>query len=266
MNEPTPSNEISLALEDEPQLVDATGKFPLPMTEDGPWQDGELADGQEDYERRQVSNDRSPPPDAKGAAAPRLVNGFVQKLRKSRPMQGGMVVATLVAFALIYYTATERMMLIDGAFEQEVRRGELETELMTKNRVWSDERIQSLRDNIESADRRRVFLDYATLADWLRGERDIAESLGLEFQYKLNNHDTSRMANVDEVTVTVEVNVPSSHDPVVFMDLMQFVRALVTTPWYLEFVGAELVGDGDSATKLTAELRLWVHDKVNDHE
>lgn len=258
-----PADRPALALEDDARLVDARGTRSLSLTDDGPWQDGQLAEGQTDFERRSDSREALPPKTAKSASIQRILNDTVRHISKSRLLQAAFALVFALAIALIWYTANYRVILIDGAYEAQARRGLLETELLEKNREWSNERMQTLRDSVANADRRRVFLDYATLADWLRDERNVARAMDLVFAYTLTKHDTSRMANVDEATVTIRVSVPQSHDPSAYPDLMRFLREMIKTPWYVEIVDASILSDRQGARELEAELRIWVHDKVN---
>ena len=252
-----------LTLEDTPRLIDGGKSRALPITGDGPWQDAQPVDGQSDFERRQDSRDNLPPRTAKTTNIQRLLNDLVRRISRSRLLQVAFILLFAGAIALIWYTARHRIILIDGAYEALARRGQLETELLEKNREWSQERMQALRDSVANADRRRVFLDYATLADWLRDERNVARAMDLEFAYTLTKHDTSRMAHVDEATVKIEVRVPNTHDPSAYPDLMRFLREMIKTPWYVEIIDASIRSDGRGARELAAELRIWVHDKVN---
>lgn len=263
---PAGTTPLTLEGEAEPRLVDDTGSRALPLTNDGPWQDRQPVDGQTAVERRDEPREGLPPRTAKSANIQRLLNDLVRYISKSRLLQAVFVLVFAAAIALIWYTANHRVILIDGAYEAQAQRGLLETELLEKNRQWSAERMQALRDSVANADRRRVFLDYATLADWLRDERAVARAMGLEFAYTLTKHNTSRMAHVDEVTVTIRVTVPQSHDPSAYPDLMRFMREMIKTPWYVEIIDASIMSDRRGARELEAELRIWVHDKVNADE
>jgi len=168
-----------------------------------------------------------------------------------------------LSITLLWFTAKYRIVQIDGLYSDLATRGQLETELMLKNREWSQERMEALSDSVQSADRRRVFLDYANLASWLSSERDVAAAMDLNFTYVLSKTQTSRMEHVDEVAVFISIKVPRTHDAKAYTDLMRFLREMIKTPWYVEIVEASIVGGERGASDLNAELRIWVHDRVN---
>ncbi|MEM9056449.1 MAG: hypothetical protein AAGD86_03170 [Pseudomonadota bacterium] len=258
-----PADTPTLSLADDVRVVEPTGTQSLALTEKGPWQAGAPVSAQGPYERRQSDRDALPPRTAKNASIQRFLNDSVRRISKSRPLQAVFALAFVGAIALLWYTANHRLLLIEGTYEAQARRGQLETELLEKNREWSEERMQALRDSVANADRRRVFLDYATLADWLRAERSVARAMELDFAYTLTTHDTSRMPNVDEVTVTIRVHVPTQHEASAYPDLMRFLREMIRTPWYVEIMDASINSDSRGARDLEARLRIWVHDKVN---
>lgn len=261
MTAPTP-----LSLEGDARLVDETGERSLSLTEDGPWTGRDPVEAQSDFERRAVARDNIPPRTTHSLSLQRGINQVVRQLSRSRILTALFTMFFAAALALIWYTANHRVILIDNAYTAQAERGQLETELLEKNRTWSSERMQTLRDSVANADRRRVFFDYATLADWLRDESRVAEAMSLEFAYTLAKTESSRMAHVDEVAVSIRVHVPMTHDDSAYPDLMRFLREMIKTPWYVEIIDASISSDDRGARDLEAQLRIWVHDKVNAAE
>ncbi len=254
--------DSALVLEEDVRLTDGQREQRLALTDKGPWTDLQPAADQSNYERRDSERDDLPKM-AYRLSLQKRINELVRRLTKSRIWQVAFVSLFASSIALIWFTAEHRIILIDGVYADLATRGQLETELLNKNREWSQERMQALNDSVLSADRRRVFLDYSTLAGWLAAERDVAGSMGLTFTYSLSKTKTSRMAHVDEVAVLIGIQVPDTHDAAAYSDLMRFLREMIKTPWYVEIVDASIISSGRGAKELTAELRIWVHDEVN---
>lgn len=264
MNEPEKTVAAPLMLEEDVKLVDGKSAKTLPITDNGPWRDLAPVEAQSDYERRRQSRD-APPHMAWRLSVQKGFNRLVARLTKSRAWKAGFAAVFITSLVLIWYTANHRIVLIDGVYSNLSIRGQLETELLEKNREWSAERMQALSESVANADRRRVFFDYATLADWLADERDVALAMDLDFHYTLAQTQSSRMAHVDEVALSIQIGVPESHPVGAYTDLMRFMREMIKTPWYVEIVDASISSNPRGASALEAELRIWVHDQVRAH-
>ncbi|MFK7888958.1 MAG: hypothetical protein AB8G16_19035 [Gammaproteobacteria bacterium] len=259
-------NATPLELEDEDiRLVDGKRAVPLSLTDNGPWRDLAPVAAQSDYERRRESRD-NPPRMAWRLSLQKRFNILVGRLTKSRVWKAAFIAVFCLSLMLIWYTANYRIALIDGVYSDLTIRGQLETELLEKNREWSAERMAALSESVARADRRRVFFDYATLAQWLADEREVANAMALDFSYTLAQTQSSRMAHVDEVAVSIQISVPDTHAVGAYMDLMRFMREMIKTPWYVEIVDAAITSNPRGANGLEAELRIWVHDEVNAGE
>ncbi len=265
MIEPKESIAAPLRLEEDVKLVDGNTSRPLPITDNGPWRDLAPVEAQSDYERRRKNRDAIPSM-AWQLSVQKGFNRLVARLTKSRLWQAVFAAVFICSLLLIWYTANHRIVLIDGVYSNLAIRGQLETELLEKNREWSSERMQALSESVANADRRRVFSDYATLADWLAGERDVALAMDLDFRYTLAQTQSSRMAHVDEVALSIQVGVPESHPVGAYTDLMRFMREMIKTPWYVEIVDAAITSNPRGANALEAEMRIWVHDQIQAHE
>lgn len=256
------ATESQLTLEEDVRLTDGTKELRLPITENGPWQDLEPSVVQSKYERRDSDREVVVKMGFR-VIMQKHINELVRRLSKSRAWQAAFVCTLVSSVTLIWFTATYRFVLLDGVYEDLALRGQLETELFSKNREWSEERMKALGESVRRADQRRVFLDYSTLASWLTDERDVAAAMDLEFSYVLEKTQTSRMAHVDEVVANILVKVPDSHDSLAYIDLMRFLREMIKTPWYVEIVDSTIDGGERGATQLNAQLRIWVHDRVD---
>jgi len=265
MTDADKADNLSLTLEGEEEdirLVDGKRAVPLPLTDNGPWRTLEPVAAQSDYERRRHKRDDLPRM-AWRLSLQRRFNVLVAKLTNSYRWKAAFALIFFLSLLVIWYTAHYRIVLIDGVYSDLAIRGQLETELLEKNREWSAERMAALSESVASADRRRVFFDYATLAQWLADERDVANAMQLDFTYTLAQTQSSRMAHVDEVAVSIQIGVSETHPVGAYMDLMRFMREMIKTPWYVEIVDAAITSNLRGASGLEAELRIWVHDEVN---
>ncbi len=233
----------------------------LKLADDVPWDGVPETEAQTDYERRRRGR-RGAPKTALRIRIQRLLNAIVYKIYARRSYQAAFVLITLAAIGLIWYSATFRIQVIDEMFTDFSALGELETELLAIKEVWSAEQMQAIEDSVQNADQRRVFVDYRGLAVWLREKSIYAEQLGLNFAYTLGEGSPSRIE--DMLEVPIELVLSGSEDATqTYLHVLEFLRRLVSTLYYVEIVEASLEGEGSGASRVTATLRVWVHATVN---
>ena len=238
--------------------------FELTLADDVPWEGVPETDAQSDFERRKGAR-RTAPKTALRIRIQRVLNAIVYRILANRVYQFGFIGITVAALALFTYTATFRMDRIDAAVTDFAILGQLQSELLAIKEVWSAEKMESLESSVQRADQRRVFVDYRGLADWLREKSIYAEQLGLNFSYTLGSVQASRIEDMVEVPIelTLGRSETSGDASQTYLHVLEFLRRLVSTLYYVEIVEATLAGDGDGATSVTALLRVWVHATVN---
>jgi hypothetical protein len=193
--------------------------------------------------------------------AQRALNQLVYQLHRNRAFQIGWGLLVAACLALIAFTLTVRLDHIDDdlAIVQELEA--LETRLVTIRSEWSPEEMAALKENVANADTRRVFLDYRSLAVWLQEKSLFAEQLGLDFRYTLGERSTARIDDMYEVPISATINGPTAQTDT-YLRALEFLKRVISTPYYVEISKASLEGQGDGARELTTTLRVWVHSSV----
>ncbi|MEM7611189.1 MAG: hypothetical protein AAF270_05905 [Pseudomonadota bacterium] len=232
----------------------------LRLSEDMPGPGLSEVSEQSDFERRLIERERE------RVVAPhirfqRTLNSLVYKIYASRRYQVGFAMVWLLSFALLVVSLYWRIDHIDDSVMALTELGQLETELMQVRAQWSAEKMKSLEDSVTTADQRRVFVDYRSLADWLREKGDFARQLGLEFSYTLGAGRVSKIEDMLEVPVVVSLRSPADATQT-YLHVLEFLKRLVSTLWYVEIAEASLEGEGQGATSVNATLRVWVHGRI----
>ena len=240
------------------------GVFELTVAEEVPWTDVPETDAQSDYERRNQGR-RTAPKTARRIRIQRALNLIVYWIYARRRNQVLFAAVTVAALALFWFSANYRMQKIDEVVDDFMLLGSLQSELLAIKEVWSVEQMQSLESSVATADKRRVFVDYRGLAVWLREKSIYAEQLGLAFSYTLRAGQPSRIEDMLEVPIELTLTSAGSAESSAqtYLHVLEFLRRLVSTLYYVEIVEATLAGEGDGATNVTALLRVWVHATVN---
>ncbi|MEL7537086.1 MAG: hypothetical protein AAFZ58_03100 [Pseudomonadota bacterium] len=236
----------------------------LKLSDDVPWEGVQETEAQTDYERRRGTR-RTAPKTAMRIRVQRMLNAVVYRIYANRFYQVGFIAITVAAIALIWYSATFRIHLIDEMVTDFAVLGELQSELLAIKEVWSAEQMETIADSVENADKRRVFVDYRGLAVWLREKSVYAEQLGLGFSYTLGSGQASRIEDMLEVPIELTLTGAegTQESSQTYLHVLEFMRRLVSTLYYVEIVEASLEGEGDGAKTVTALLRVWVHATVN---
>lgn len=215
---------------------------------------------QTDFERRKQDRERL------RVVAPhirfqRMLNSLVYRIYGDRRFQVGFALVWIASIALLVFSLNWRIEKIDDNVVALSELGQVETELMDVRALWSTEKMKSIEDSVNTADERRVFVDYRSLATWLGEKSDFANQLGLEFSYSLGTSRASKIENMLEVPVAVSLKaVPGTEQT--FLHTLEFLKRLVSTLWYVEIAEASLQGEGRGATSVNATLRVWVHGRV----
>ncbi|MEM8982950.1 MAG: hypothetical protein AAGC71_07990 [Pseudomonadota bacterium] len=234
--------------------------FELEPNIDTPWEGVEEPTAQTDFERRKGRR-RSPPKTGISIRVQRWLNTLVYKIHGSRKYQIIFAAVPLAALALITFSATVRINEIDGIVADTVTLGELEAEIAALRAEWPESALQAIHDRLLNADQRRVFADYRGLAAWITEKDRFAEQLGLEFSYRLGEERASSIDNMNEVPIELTL-AGSETSNQTYLHVLEFLRRLLNTPYYVEIIETSLIGAGDGAKSVNAVLRVWVHTEV----
>ncbi|MEM1263550.1 MAG: hypothetical protein AAGH76_14200 [Pseudomonadota bacterium] len=227
---------------------------------DAPWEGLEEPAAQSDFERRKGSR-RAPPKTGLSIRLQRWLNALVYKIHGSRRYQVVFAAVPLAALALILFSATVRISEIDGIVADTVTLSELEMEITALRAEWPESALRAIHDRLLNADQRRVFADYRGLAAWITEKSQFAEQLGLDFAYKLGEETPSSIESMNEVPIKLTL-AGSETSEQTYLHVLEFLRRLLNTPYYVEIIETSLVGAGDGAKSVNADLRVWVHTEV----
>ncbi|MEL6869513.1 MAG: hypothetical protein AAFO81_06910 [Pseudomonadota bacterium] len=231
---------------------DVTAELPVPELE--------IVSEQTDFERREQPREAIPEKSA-WVRLQAFFNRIVYRIYVSTYHQIGFVLITLLSIGLLFYSLRYRVVHIDDNIVAMAELGQVETQLLALRADWSSEKMQALKDKVQNADTRRVFVDYRSLAIWLREKGTYAAQLGLEFSYVLG--ETSASEIEDMLQVPIQVSLRGTQDQSeVYLRALEFLKRVVGTAWYVEIVDASLEGDGRGAEAVKATLRVWVHTSV----
>lgn len=237
----------------------------LQLSDEVPWKDVAETEAQTDYERRSTRRYKAPKT-AFRIRVQRFLNAIVYRIYASRLWQVGFAMVALISVAMIWFSATQRIKLIDDTYTDLMEIGKLETDLLQIRQVWSAEKMQEIADNVRNADKRRVFTDFQGLAIWLRQKGEYAEQLGLSFAYSLGEGRSSRIDDMLELPIEVVLTTSDAQDEQTYLRMLEFLRKTVSTLFYVEIVEASLESQGEGVTKTQAVLRVWVHGTVTAGE
>jgi len=248
--------------------VNSTGIFrvhdntmELQVVDELPWQDIPEAEAQSDYERRKTCRYQNPKT-AFRIHVQRFLNGIVYRIYASRNWRIGFALLSISSLGLLWFSATQRIDLIDEVYTDQIALGQVETELLRVREVWSVEKMQQVADNVRDADERRVFGDFHGLAVWLRQKSQYADQLGLGFSYTLGEGRSSRIDDMLELPVEITLTVKDGDQEQTYLRMLEFLRKTVSTLYYAEIVEAALESEGEGVTRTVATLRVWVHGTV----
>lgn len=226
-----------------------------------PWRDLPEVDAQSDYERRGTQR-YVMPKTAIRIRVQRFLNTIVYSIYQERRYKVVFALVSILSIALIWYSATFRIQKIDNAYTDLSELGSVETELLQIKEIWSAENMQQIADNVQNADKRRVFGDYQGLAIWLREKGVYAEQLGLGFSYSLGDGVPSKIDDMLELPIEIALTTQPDGDNSSYLSMLEFLRRTVSTLYYVEIVEAALESKGSGVTRTVATLRVWVHGKV----
>ncbi|MEL7311134.1 MAG: hypothetical protein AAFN07_06465 [Pseudomonadota bacterium] len=190
----------------------------------------------------------------------RSLDRLAYRISRSRGLQAAWLAAIVACIGLLYFSLTFRLEHIDDNFVLLQQLGELDTELLGIQSRWSAQEMEALERSVETADTRRVFLDYQNLAVWLTEKSFYANQLNLEFGYVLGESEPSAIAGM--VEVPIEVTLEGSKSDQVYLRALEFMKRVVGTAYYVEITEATVRGNGSGAEHLDATLRVWVHTTV----
>lgn len=189
------------------------------------------------------------------------LNATARYMYQSRLATTLFLVVQVSALGLIAWTLGERASLIDYAYTEVTRREALEAKRLRLGARWSAEELESVQNGISQAER-RVFADHARLARWLHEQHRYARQLGLDFTYRLTDGHPSQIKNVLELPIVIELRVDPEFDGQAYPLMLEFLRNLVGTNWYVNVRHAGITGRGNGDRKLAAELRVWVRGEM----
>lgn len=213
---------------------------------------------QDNYERR--NNNRKPPPKiAQRIVIQRMLNTIVYKIYGHRICQFLFLGIILGSVFTLWYSIEHRAKLINTTYSEFSIIGELESEILALNQVWSVEQMSEITDLVASVDSRRVFSDYRSLASWLTQKGDYAAQLDLNLSYTLGEGQSGKIDNMLEVPIYVSIKPADSSSDQLYLQILEFMRKMVSTGWYVDIQEAGMESNGDQAGGMTALLRVWVH-------
>lgn len=233
----------------------------LQLVDQLPWKDLPETEAQTDYERRQGSRYENPKT-AFRIHVQRFLNAIVYRIYANRRWQAGFAAISMFSLGLLWFSATQRIDLIDEVYTDQIALGQVETELLRVRELWSADKMLQIADNVRNADERRVFGDFQGLAVWLRQKNQYADQLGLSFSYSLGEGRSSRIDDMLELPVEVVLTVNEGEQEQTYLRMLEFLRKTVSTLYYAEIVEAALESEGDGVTRTVATLRVWVHGTV----
>lgn len=216
---------------------------------------------QENFDRRSRTR-KKPPKTSYRIQVQRFLNSIVYKIHASRLFQFLFVVITAAAVALIWYSATHRAVLIEEAHDQLVVQGQLETEILGIRQIWSEDKMNEISQGVASADQRRVFSDYHSLATWLGENSTYANQLYLDFSYTLGEGTYAQIDNTLEIPISVILKPDNTNPQQTYFQMMEFARHMVSSPWYVDIQEASVESRGAGITELKAQISVWVRRKV----
>lgn len=191
----------------------------------------------------------------------RALNRIAYRVYRNRWLQAAWAAIVVACAAVIVFELTSRIDHIEDNLALAAEVGQLDTELLNISQKWSLEEMKALEQSVARADTRRVFLDFRTLAVWLREKAVFAEQLDLEFAYSLGGSEPSQIDDMYEVPVLVTLSSTAGNGEA-YLRTLEFLKRVVSTPFYVEITEATLKGEGRGARELKATLRVWVHSSV----
>ncbi|MEM7082034.1 MAG: hypothetical protein AAF465_04830 [Pseudomonadota bacterium] len=233
----------------------------LRVADQVPWEGVEESPDQTAFERRQ-SERRDDLRISWQIRVQRFLNNMVDHIVTKRWAQVALVGWTVLCIATIAFYLLFRIEAMDSSLEEFSELGIVETELIRRREAWSEEEMKELAETVESTDRRRVFVDYRGIANWLREKSAFAEQIDLDFSYTMDTGSASSIENMLEVPIQVVITAMDNSEEQTFLHFLEFMRYLASSPWYVEIVESTIESEGEGATKLTVMLRVWVHGKV----
>lgn len=192
----------------------------------------------------------------------RWLDRLAYQIGRSRALQAAWAVTIVACLLVLYVSLSYRLEHIDDNLELMQELGELDREWLYVESRWSAQEMQALQRSVETADTRRVFLDFQNLAVWLTEKSQFAEQLNLEFGYQLRDAEPSAIEGM--VEVPVEITLAGSGTKQVYLRALEFMKRVVGSAYYVEISETAVKGNGDGAESLDATLRVWVHSTVKD--
>ncbi len=250
--------ELEVSGEKKPRIEE------LRLVDVPPWDGVAVAADQGDRERRRNRRYKVPRI-ALRIRIQRLLNSAVDKIYQYRMAQITFVVLVIGSISLIWFFLGHRVDVIRDNYVEFSELGKLETELLQIREVWSQDKMSSIAERVQTADRRRVFVDYRGLAQWLREKDEFADKLDLSFAYTLQSGAPSSIENMLEVPIEVVITTREESADQTYLYFLEFMRYLVSSLWYVEIVGATIESEGQGANRMVVTLRVWVHGTVREN-
>ena len=243
-------------------IIDDRGMMAKNPPED--WQ--ALAEAnQRNFDRREKSR-KSPPKTSIRIKAQRILNSVAYKIYASRIYQLIFGLMTLASIFLLWFTLSERISLINQNYENIGRMGELESELIRTQQLWSSDRMDEISESIRNADQRRVFADYQNLATWLFEKNTLANQLSLDFSYQLGESKKAQIDNTLEVPIAITLKAGNRAEDNSFNQLMTFTRYIVSSSWYVDIQEASIENNNNDIKEMKLRISIWVHGQVKANE
>lgn len=186
----------------------------------------------------------------------RITDRLVKKLDsglKGWLLLGGIIVLSL---GLIGWSLSFRMHLLDDNYNLAAEHsGRLEKldQLMLK---WSEVEVTHLQARVSSAEN-RVFHDYTRLANWLHLKANAAEQLKLNMRYTLHPAQPSKINNVSEVPLDLQIHAQDGNT-LVYLAMLEYIKSIINDQWHLEIRNALMQSNDKGVSDMALSIYVWV--------
>lgn len=171
------------------------------------------------------------------------------------------LVVVSLSLLLMWWSIKHRIGLLSSNYSLRSELIERQAEYDTLLAIWSQDELKKIREQVNNADKDRVFPDYAKLAYWLHNQAFLAEQLSLNMRYIMNPAIPSKIKNISEVPIEIYMNAQDQVSRQAYIRMLKFIRNMIDDHWHLEIVNTVVTSEGSGAESMTLLIRLWVHDE-----
>ena len=213
------------------------------------------------FERRQTHRPL-PPRTSTSVKVQRFLNQIVYKIVGSKTYRVGFIVAVFLSIFSIWFWTTQRIPIIDVTYQDLLKRGTLETEILELKTTLAEYEALGLSEGIETAEQRSVFSDYQKLAVWLYEQRDAAKDQGLTLTYQMGDSQRSLFDGMIEVPVSLTLSPSPDANKDQYETTMNFLLSLLSTSNHIDIQSASVTSQFDTPFNMVLKIRIWVNGRV----